>query len=266
MQKNRSKGLAMRLRLSLLLLMVTLAGCAHSPTYDPHDPLEELNRDFYAFNMTLDRYILRPTARGYVRYTPQLVRKGVDNFLTNLFYPRTVVNSFLQGKVVAGSQDFARFVVNTTVGLLGVFDVATPMGIPEHNEDFGQTLGYWGLGSGAYLMLPLLGPSTTRDFSGRVVDLAFMPTTYMDTGPAFVITAVDIINLRAKLLKLDRTLEESFDPYAFVRSGYLQNRRSLVFDGKAPVEEEEYYRLEEDFDAVYEDALQDDPAGAEPLQ
>ncbi len=236
------------------LLLLLMGGCAHSPTYDPYDPYESLNRDFYAFNMTLDRYILRPTARGYVRYTPKLVRRGVDNFITNIFYPRTMINSFLQGKFVHAGQDFARFTLNTTVGLLGLFDVATPLGIPEHNEDFGQTLGHWGLGSGAYLMLPILGPSTTRDFSGRVVDLAFQPTSYMDHGPAFVITAVDVINIRAKLLKLDRTLKESFDPYTFLRSGYLQNRRSLVYDGKPPPVQDEYYQLDESYDLDYQEA------------
>lgn len=239
-------------------MAMLLGACAHAPTYAPHDPYEELNRDFYAFNMTLDRYLLRPTARAYVRYTPELVRQGVGNFVTNLFYPRTMVNSFLQGKIVHGGQDFARFVVNTTVGLLGIFDVATPLGIPKHNEDFGQTLGYWGLGSGAYLMLPVLGPSSTRDFSGRVVDWAFQPTTYMDAGPVFVITAMDIINVRARVLKLDRTLEESFDPYAFLRSGYLQNRRSLVYDGNPPPQEDDYYSLDADLDAFLDEPEEDE--------
>lgn len=238
---------------ALLALTLVLGGCAHAPTYAPHDPYEDLNRDFYAFNMTLDRYILRPTARTYVRYTPELVRQGVDNFLTNLFYPRTMINSFLQGKIMHGGQDFARFVVNTTVGLLGLFDVATPLGIPEHNEDFGQTLGHWGLGNGAYLMLPILGPSTARDFSGRVVDVAFTPTSYMDDGPAFLITAMDVVNIRAKLLKLDRTLEESFDPYAFLRSGYLQNRRSMVYDGHPPPQDDDYYQLDSALDSALDE-------------
>ena len=255
LKESGSKIIRTWLICALMMGAVLLGGCAHSPTYDPHDPYEDLNRDFYAFNMTLDRYFLRPVARGYVRYTPGLVRQGVDNFLTNIFYPRTIINSFLQGKIVHGGQDFARFLVNTTVGLFGILDVATPIGIPKHNEDFGQTLGHWGLGSGAYLMLPLLGPSTSRDFSGRVVDWAFQPTTYMETGPAFLITAMDVINVRAKLLKLDRTLKESFDPYTFLRSGYLQNRRSLVYDGRPPPEQDDYL-LEENYDDPYEAAME----------
>lgn len=257
MNAGSNKKAVFRLKVIAIMVGLLLGGCAHSPTYDPYDPYESINRDFYAFNMTLDRYFLRPVAQGYERFTPGLVRQGVDNFLTNIFYPRTAINSFLQGKIVHGGQDVARFIVNTTVGLLGIFDVATPIGIPKHNEDFGQTLGHWGLGSGAYLMLPILGPSTTRDFSGRVVDWAFQPTTYMDVAPVFVITALDIINVRAKLLKLDRTLQESFDPYTFLRSGYLQNRRSLVYDGKPPAEQDDYYLLDEGADADYEAALQE---------
>ncbi len=260
MQQGNKRAIRLYWQAIIVLAGLLLGGCAHSPTYDPYDPYESVNRDFYAFNMTLDRYFLRPVAQGYERFTPDIVRQGVDNFLTNIFYPRTVINSFLQGKVVHGGQDVARFVVNTTVGLLGIFDVATPLGIPKHNEDFGQTLGHWGLGSGAYLMLPLLGPSTTRDFSGRIVDWAFQPTTYMDAGPVFVITALDIINVRAKLLKLDRTLQESFDPYTFLRGGYLQNRRSLVYDGKPPVQQDDYYPMGEDeasdIDAAFEEAME----------
>ncbi|MGB1581382.1 MAG: MlaA family lipoprotein, partial [Nevskiales bacterium] len=208
----------------LLVGGLLLGGCAHSPAYDPYDPYEGINREIYDFNLALDRYVLRPTARGYVRYTPDLLRTGVDNFLTNFFYPRTMINSLLQGKIVAGGQDLGRFLVNSTIGVLGIFDVATPMGIPKHKEDFGQTLGHWGLGHGAYLVLPVFGPSSARDLSGRIVDIAFTSTTYIDSDPAFVITVADIINLRAKLLKLDRSIEEAFDPYSFVRGSYLQNR------------------------------------------
>lgn len=237
-----------RFGMGLLCLGLALfsAGCAHQKTHDPHDPFESINRDIYAFNMTLDRYLLRPTAKGYQWLAPDLVERGVDNFLTNLFYPRTIINNFLQGKLVAGGQDIGRFVLNTTVGVLGIFDVASRVGLPLHQEDFGQTLGYWGLGDGAYLVLPLLGPSTSRDFSGRVVDIAFTPTTYMEPTPSFVITAMDIINLRVKLLKLDRALEEAFDPYAFVRGGYLQTRRSQVYDGNPPIEEDDYYLIDDD--------------------
>ncbi|MDX1496236.1 MAG: VacJ family lipoprotein [Salinisphaeraceae bacterium] len=244
-----------RLRFGILLLAsMLMLGCAHSPVYDPHDPFEEINRDIYAFNVTLDHYVLRPTARTYVRYTPELVRTGVDNFLTNFFYPRTMINSLLQGKIIAGGQDLGRFLVNSTIGLLGIFDVATPLGIPKHNEDFGQTLGHWGLGHGAYLMLPVLGPSTGRDFSGRIVDIAFTSTTYINSEPAFVITVADIINLRAKLLRLDRAIEEAFDPYSFVRGSYLQNRRTLLYDGNPPSQEAQYTLDEGDATSSDEDA------------
>jgi len=131
-----------------ILLLVSMVGCAHSPPSNPQDPFESVNRGIYKFNDTLDTYALRPVAKGYRFITPDLVEKGVGNFFNNLFYPTTIVNSYLQAKFLNGTSDLARFVVNSTLGIAGLFDVASPLGLEKHNEDFGQTLGYWGVGQG----------------------------------------------------------------------------------------------------------------------
>src|SRR5688572_26977733 len=151
-----------------LLLTLLAAGCAHSPAYDPQDPLEKVNRAVFGFNEKADQYVLKPVAKGYDKITPQPVRRGIANFFDNLFYPTVIVNDLLQAKLKQGAFDLGRFVVNTTVGVVGIFDVATGWGMEKHEEDFGQTLGYWGVGPGWYLMLPLLGPSDNRDLVGRV--------------------------------------------------------------------------------------------------
>lgn len=233
------------LRMLGLALVVATAGCAHSPTYDPSDPLERVNRGVYAFNNTADKYVLRPVARGYVAVTPGFVRKGVTNFFHNLGYPLTIVNQFLQGKPVEGFSDTGRFLVNTTLGIGGLFDPAAALGLEPHEEDFGQTFGVWGIGQGWYLMLPFLGPSTNRDFSGRLIGGPLNPLFYGDDAEAvFVVNLLDIVNTRALLLSSDRLVRQAFDPYVFVRDAYLQSRRSAVHDGNPP---------REDFDFEFED-------------
>ncbi len=215
----------------LILLLGTVAlvtGCAHQRLEEPNDPLEPLNRKVFAFNMGLDRYVLGPVSRGYVKVTPAPVRRSVTNFFDNLHTPRSMVNNVLQGEPEAGAQDFARFVLNTTVGVVGLFDVASDVGIPGHQEDFGQTLGVWGLGEGIYLVLPVYGASTLRDGIGFIVDIPLNPTFYLDDGPAFVLTAADIINLRANLDAAVRQLQQAFDSYAFLRASYLQRRKKMV--------------------------------------
>jgi len=224
-----------------------LVGCAHSPAEDPTDPLEPVNRAVYTFNETADRYVLRPVAKGYDKVMPGFARTGVSNFFDNLGYPTVILNDLLQLKGQMLAQDFCRFVLNTTFGIGGLIDVATPGGLPANDEDFGQTLGYWGLGEGWYLMLPLLGPSNNRDLVGRVGDGAVSPLYYVDetevTIPLGVLNAVDD---RARLLGADRFLEQQLDRYVFVRTIYLQNRQNKVYDGNPPKED---YGLDEDFDA-----------------
>ena len=222
--------------ISLILAATLLAsGCAHLPPDDPSDPLESVNRGIYKFNRGADRYVLRPVAKTYRDYVPGPVRVGVGNFLDNLFYPTVIVNDVLQGKFAQGGKDLGRFVLNTTVGLVGVMDVATQVGLPANDEDFGQTLGYWGLGEGMYLMLPFLGPSNGRDLVGFVGDYFTSPTTYVEDDAApWIVTGVNVVHGRSKLLDADKFLDEQPDPYIFIRTAYLQQRQNLVFDGNPP--------------------------------
>lgn len=220
-------------------IVLALSGCATLPAGEPEprDRFERFNRSMYRFNSAADRIALRPLARGYVRAVPQPVRRGVTNFIDNYTYPRTIVNSLLQGKLADGGRDTLRLVVNT-VGGLGFFDPASRLGLEAHDEDFGQTLGRWGVPSGPYLMLPLLGPSTVRDTAGRVPDEYTTARHYIDDHYVrYGLVALDAVNSRAGLLDTDSVLEEAFDPYAFVRNAWLQRREFLVRDGDVPPEE-----------------------------
>lgn len=224
---------------ALAAAVLLLAGCAHSPAYDPRDPLEPVNRQVYRFNDTVDHYAVRPVAKVYRSYTPSPVRRGIGNFFGNARYPITMVNSFLQGKFGDGTSDTARFLVNTTIGLAGLIDVATPLGLEEHDEDFGQTLGVWGLGQGIYLVLPLLGPSTGRDLVGTGADEFLDPINLIDDPERYYAQAVYLIDRRAGVLGFDRLVRDAFDPYVFVRTAYLEDRFKKVHDGNPPQEPEE---------------------------
>lgn len=232
--------------LALLALSLGLAGCATLPggKPDPRDRFERFNRSVYAFNTALDHALLRPIARAYVKVTPTPVRARVNNFLTNLAYPETIVNIFLQGRVQDGFSDTARLVVNTTIGIGGLFDPATDMGLDRHSEDFGQTLGRWGLHDGPYLMLPILGPSTVRDAFGMIPDYLLLheiETVQLFNNNAAIewsLLAVAAVNRRAQLLDEDKILERTYDPYAFLRSAYLQRRAYLIHNGEMTPEEE----------------------------
>lgn len=227
------------LRLVLPVPVLLLAACAHSPADEPRDPLEKVNRGVYAFNDTADRYVLKPVAQGYDYVTPKFVRRGVGNFFDNLFYPKTIVNDFLQAKFGQGAADTGRLLINTTAGIGGLIDVASEVGLEKHNEDFGQTLGTYGVGEGWFLMLPLLGPSDNRDLIGTGVDQFADPTWYLP-GRYDVYKysgrGLYYINLRADLLPADALLKQQFDPYLFIRSAYLQRRQSLIYDGDPPPE------------------------------
>jgi phospholipid-binding lipoprotein MlaA len=195
-----------------------------------------MNRATYAFNDAIDENVLKPVAKGYQTVTPGFFRAGVSNLFTNVGDVATALNNLLQGKAGDGASDAGRFLVNSTLGVLGLFDVATPMGLEKHNEDFGQTLGKWGVPSGAFLVLPLMGPSTLRDASGRAVDSFAGYSRYVDHIPtrnsAF---GLEIIDLRANLLGASSTLDAAaLDKYQFVRDAYLQRRLRNVYDGSAP--------------------------------
>lgn len=221
------------------LLALTSAGCATVPAgpKDARDPFERFNRSVFTFNDALDRAALKPVARGYVRVVPRPVRTGINHFLTNLGYPRTILNNALQGKLGDTGRDTARLVVNTVLGL-GFFDPATRMGLELHNEDFGQTMGKWGIHSGPFLMLPLLGPSTVRDGLGRLPDEYTTPRHYIDDSTVrWSIIAVDVIDARAGLLDTEQLLNSAFDRYRFVRNAWLQRRQYQVYDGDVPAED-----------------------------
>jgi phospholipid-binding lipoprotein MlaA len=224
--------------LSLLAALVGLGGCATTGG-TPGDPLEGYNRAMFGFNDGLDRVIIKPLASGYKTVMPEFARTGVTNFFANLGDLWIGVNNILQGKVGAGVSDFGRFAMNTTVGILGLFDVASNAGLEKHNEDFGQTLGRWGMGSGAYVVLPVLGPSNVRDGLSRlVVDWHGDPLWYVSNVPTRnELIGVRAVSDRANLLDVSRMAEEAaLDHYAYVRDAYLQRRRSLIYDGDAPPE------------------------------
>lgn len=193
------------------------------------DPYEKFNRRVFAVNMTLDKYIFKPIAHGYDTITPVPIRKGIGNFFANLDMLNTIPNDLLQGKTAYFTADTWRFILNSTLGIGGLFDVATRFGLPKHHEDFGLTLAYWGGECGLkpqpYLMLPILGSTTTRDAFGKIPTYATWPFTYIDPQyynyGAWALSAVD---KRANLLPADKLVEDSFDPYIFVRSAYLQSR------------------------------------------
>jgi len=219
--------------------LVLLGGCAS--TGNPRDPLEPINRGIYHFNDGVDKVLIKPAAEFYRWALPEFMRTGVSNFFSNLNDVIVALNSLLQGKLAQAGSDAARLIVNTTVGLLGLFDVATEMGLEKHNEDFGQTLGYWGIGDGPYLVLPLLGPSSARDTVGWVGDYYSWPVTYVDDdGTRYFLIGMRFVSARADLLEASRILETAaLDPYEFVRDAYLQRRRNLVYDGKPPPDEDD---------------------------
>jgi phospholipid-binding lipoprotein MlaA len=229
----------MKFLLTLVSCLV-VGGCATLPPSssakpDPRDPWERFNRASFKFNDAMDRAILRPVAKAYVKVTPRVLRTGLGNALDNLESISTIVNATLQGKVGQAGRDSARFLLNSTLGLGGLFDPATAAGLEQHDEDFGQTLGVWGVQSGPYLMVPILGPSSARDFVGRVTEQFTYPVSYLeDDSTRYMIRAVDFVNLRASLLDLDAQLEQSFDRYAFVSNAWLQRREYKVLDGNLP--------------------------------
>ena len=222
-------------RIAVALLLATIAaGCA--TTRDNPDPWEGLNRKSYAFNDAVDRAVLKPVATGYVKVVPAFAREGVNNFFDNLDDIGTGLNNILQGKPRDGVSDLGRFVVNSVFGVFGLWDVATPLGLEKHNEDFGQTLGVWGVQSGPYLVLPLLGPSSARDAPARIVDPSWFYSEYVNPESLYWgVWGLDKVRIRANLFQAEGVLKEAaLDQYSFVRDAWLQRRRSQVYDGNPP--------------------------------
>ena len=234
--------LAARWRFSMagiVMCMTLLGGCAS--TGNPRDPFEPLNRGIYHFNDGVDTAVFRPVAEVYRGVLPQFVRTGVSNFFSNINDVIVALNNLLQGKFLNAVSDVGRIVVNSTAGLLGVIDVATEIGLEKHNEDFGQTLGYWGIESGPFVMLPILGPSSARDAVGLLVDFKTDPLTYVDPSrDRTILWGARFVNRRAELLDTSKILETAaLDPYEFLRDAYLQRRRNLVHDGSPPPEKDD---------------------------
>jgi len=244
----------------VLLLYLLLAGCATTveteATTTPGDtteksapqqaakepvnpdPWEGFNRAMYAFNDTLDEYFLKPIARGYEFFIPGLIRTGIANFFSNLDEPTVFINDLLQGKVIQASADTGRFLVNSTVGILGFIDVATSISLEKHQEDFGQTLGVWGVDTGPFVVWPFLGAMNVRDTAGWTADWITDPVTHVNpVSVSWGLWFTDVVDRRSQLLGAKDVLNEasSGDPYIFLREAYKQQRLYKVYDGNPPV-------------------------------
>lgn len=215
------------------MLIALLAGCATTSMGTPGDPLERVNRATHRFNSSIDRAVLRPVAVGYREHVPKIVQTGIGNFLDHLAYTTTIANDLLQLKIKDTLIDLGRFAVNSTLGLAGILDPATHFGIPKNDEDFGQTLGRWGVPSGPYLVVPFLGPSSARDAPSIYVDVQtdLRIGDYLDTTTEWALVGLSLVNRRAELLPFDATYESAYDQYAFIRDAWLQRREYQVRDG-----------------------------------
>lgn len=221
---------------AVALMAVALGGCATSG--NQKDPIEGFNRAMFAFNEGLDTVIIKPVAQGYDAVMPSPVRTGVTNFFGNIADLFIGVNNLLQGKPAEAAGDIGRVLVNSTIGILGLIDVASDMGMEKHEEDFGQTFGRWGVGDGAYVVVPVFGPRTVRDTAGLVLDVAADPVGHVDhVSTRNSLLALRMVDTRADLLPADKVIEEAaLDKYSYVRDGYLQRRLNLIHDGNAPRE------------------------------
>jgi len=223
-------------RIVAIAALAAASGCAtvQGPA-NPKDPWEGYNRSMYAFNDSVDKAVLKPVAQAYEAAVPEFVRGMVVSFFGNINDVATGLNNLAQGKVTDGLSDFGRVLINTSLGLGGVFDVATAGGIDKNNEDFGQTLGWWGVPSGPYFVIPFLGPSTLRDAPARYVDPTFYNRYVEPQALRYGLAGLNVVQTRAGLLKAEKVLEEAaLDPYAFTRDAWLQRRRHQVYDGRPP--------------------------------
>ena len=219
----------------LTVALGLITGCASTPNGDPGDPYEATNRKIYNFNDILDANVMQPVARGYVDIAPKSVRSGLTNFFDNAGYLNVIVNDVLQGKAGQFFSDSGRFIINSTIGLGGLFDPAKEMGLRAHDEDLGQTFGVWGAGEGAYLNLPLGGPSSFRDAPGFVTAVLLNPLTYLNPVINIPLGVVNAINIRANLLEATNIRDQAaLDPYTFVREAYRQQREFKIYDGNPP--------------------------------
>lgn len=237
-----------RLLMSSLVISSVLGGCATTSTVNEQDPWEGWNRGAQEFNDDLDKAVVKPVAKGYLAITPKFIDNGISNFFSNLNDIGVTVNDLLQLKMLQAGMDGSRFLVNTTAGVAGFVDVATMIDLPKHTEDFGQTLGFWGVPSGNYLVVPFMGASSPRDVAGAVGDALLNPLTYtfVFAGGGAAISAinagaktVDVTDTRADLIPTEKIVDEaSVDRYSFIKNAYQQRREYLLHDGNIPEEDE----------------------------
>nr|HIL76579.1 VacJ family lipoprotein [Rhodospirillales bacterium] len=259
LQKKAMSSFFVMLMIAISLL---LSGCAGNKAIeaDPElmelsevDPYEELNRDIFVFNTQVDKYFAKPISKGYLWVTPQFVRTGVANFFSNLNDINVILNDVMQGKIEQSGEDTSRFLVNTTVGLAGLFDVASELGLGKHDEDFAQTLAVWGVPQGPYLVFPVLGPMTSRGVPGTIFDTAANPATYVGVP----VQLLQMLNARANAEGALQFIDEAaLDPYIFTRESFLQHRNYLITDGNSEITddvllmEDDFYDDEEILSAV----------------
>jgi phospholipid-binding lipoprotein MlaA len=233
--------------------LLLLSGCAIKPAApkderSPADPWEPLNRQVHGFNTGLDRFTLKPIAKGYEKVIPQVMRTGVGNFSSNLRTPLNAVNHFLQGKGRTGMNEIGRFIANSTIGVFGLIDVATYMGMERHNEDFGQTFAKWGVPDGPFVVIPILGPRTLRDAVAIPLNIyGDLLIHYDNASVRDKIYLLRLIDVRARLFPAEKLLEGSQDRYLSIREAYLQRRLYLIHDGDPPVDDDL-------FDDLFEEA------------
>ncbi len=261
-----NKGVSTLFITLLISLTLFLAGCASTEVIEEDiaevdvateaDPFEDFNRSMFGFNESLDTYLAEPISDAYLWITPQFVQTGIANFFNNLKDVNVVLNDMMQGKLMQGVGDTGRFTVNSTIGLLGLFDVATEIGLEKHEEDFAQTLAVWGVPAGPYLVLPILGPSTSRGVPGAVFDTAANPASYI----GLPVQVVQMLNARANAEGALKFIDEAaLDPYVFTRESFLQYRNHLITDGESEITddlldlEDEFYdedELSDEFEAL----------------
>ncbi len=244
----QEKGFSSMLAIPWITGILLLSGCANQQIAQYEmvevDPYEGFNRTMFGFNETVDTYVAEPISDAYIWVTPRFVQTGVSNFFDNLKGVNIVLNDFMQGKGKQGAEDAGRFLINSTIGIFGLFDVASKIGLEQNNEDFAQTLAVWGVSSGPYLVLPLLGPTTTRGIPGGIFDAAANPATYV----AAPVQLLNVLNARANAdAELNFIKEAALDPYVFTRESFLQYRNNLIKDGKFD-DIDDLLDFDEDFD------------------
>lgn len=261
-------GIETRLRLAVYLsVLIWSTGCATAQSADvaasDNDVLEPMNRHMYRINDFLDQTVAEPIADVYLEYMPKPIRNSISNFLDNVAYPNVILNDFLQGKGKQGLEDSGRFVVNSTFGLFGIWDMATHLGLEAHDEDFGQTLGVWGLDETTYLVLPLIGPNSVRDAPGLGVSTLTNLLFYVSNPVAIPITVLGLVDRRARVADAVNFRDEAaVEPYLFTREAYLQRRKFLIHDGNPPVENDEFLdEIFDDLETTSAPSPQEEPAG-----